>query len=149
MALGMEAVIGIADDTAYQVQGELEKRGIRVPRQVAVVGFDDNPVSRMVTPPLTTIKAPFYEMGYTAAGTLIDLLAGKSVPELVNVPTALMVRQSCGCQDPYVAAAATESKPALAEAAPIHPEIAAEMVQASNSQYGGLCREFSEISQEN
>jgi DNA-binding LacI/PurR family transcriptional regulator len=61
MALGMEAVIGIADDTAYQVQEELEKRGIRVPRQVAVVGFDDNPESRMITPPLTTIKAPFYE----------------------------------------------------------------------------------------
>ncbi|MFL7794506.1 MAG: substrate-binding domain-containing protein [Anaerolineae bacterium] len=135
MALGMEAVIGIADNIAYQVSGELEKRGIRVPKEVAVVGFDDNYESRTITPPLTTVKAPFYEMGYTAAETLIDLLAGKSVPELVNVPATLMVRQSCGCRDPYVAAVTTKSMPAmkasLAEAAPIHPDVAAAMIQAT------------------
>jgi DNA-binding LacI/PurR family transcriptional regulator len=97
LALGMEAVIGIADGIASQVQWKLQERGVRVPEEVAVVGFDDAYESRTLTPPLTTVKAPFYELGYTAAETLVDLLAGRSVPELVTVPSALMVRQSCGC----------------------------------------------------
>jgi rsbT co-antagonist protein RsbR len=135
MDLGMEAVIGVADFIALQVLRELEKRGVRIPEQVAVVGFDDNYDSRTITPPLTTIRAPFYEMGYTAVETLIDLLAGKSVPELVTVPATLSVRQSCGCQDSYVAAVTTESTPALgaspAGAVPIHPDVAAAMGQTT------------------
>jgi PAS domain S-box-containing protein len=137
IALGMEAVIGIADHIAYQVLDELEKRNIRVPEQMAVVGFDDNFESRMLTPPLTTIRAPFYEVGYTAAETLVDLLAGKSIPDVVIVPATLMVRQSCGCQDPYVAAVTTSSMPALsippAEAAFIHLDIAAAIDQTAQA----------------
>ena len=137
MALEVEAIICITDTIAYPVLRELQKRGIRVPEQVAVVGFDDNLKSRVITPPLTTIKAPFYESGYTAVETLLDLLTGKSVPELVNVPTTLTVRQSCGCQDPYVAAVTTKPSATLAtspaEAAPIHSDIAAAMMQTTQA----------------
>lgn len=135
MALKIEAIVGIIDSIAYQVIRELQKRGIRIPGQVAVVGFDDNYDSPMRTPPLTTIRGPFYEMGYTAAETLLDLLAGKSIPEVVTVPATLTVRQSCGCQDPYVTAVTTQSPLALApsptEAVPIHPDIAAAMGQTT------------------
>jgi PAS domain S-box-containing protein len=110
-SLGMEAVIGIADSIVLQVQSTLQERGVRVPGDVAVVGFDDSAEGRVLTPPLTTVKPSWYEFGHSAAEALIDLLAGKPAPEEVNVPTVLMVRQSCGCRDPYVAAAAAEPFP--------------------------------------
>ncbi|MBN2006159.1 MAG: SpoIIE family protein phosphatase [Anaerolineae bacterium] len=107
LALGVEAIIGVSDDIAYQAQRKLQERGICVPDQVAVVGFDDAYESRILTPPLTTVKAPFYELGYTATEMLIASIAGESVPDVVNVPSRLVVRQSCGCQDAYVAAVTT------------------------------------------
>ena len=133
-SLGMEAVIGIADSIALQVQSKLQERGARVPGDVAVVGFDDVAESRVLTPPLTTVKPSWYELGHLAAETLIDLLAGKSVPEVVNVPAILMVRQSCGCQDPCVAAVTAEPFPASAtspEPTFTYPEIAPAMIQAA------------------
>jgi len=133
-SLGMEAVIGIADSIAQQVQSKLQERGARVPRDVALVGFDDVTESRALTPPLTTVKPSWYELGHLAAETLIDLLAGQSVPELINVPAVLMVRQSCGCTDPCVAAVTTEPSPALAtslEPTFTYPEIAPARIQAA------------------
>jgi PAS domain S-box-containing protein len=137
MAQGIEAIINITDYIARQVLGELQKRTIRVPEQVAVVGFDDDYESRTIIPPLTTVKAPFYEMGHTAAETLVDLITGKPVPELVNVPSILMVRQSCGCQDPYVAAvvAKPDQSPATSQTdAPlVQPGIVSAMVEAAQA----------------
>jgi signal transduction histidine kinase/DNA-binding LacI/PurR family transcriptional regulator len=138
LALGMEAVIGMADVTALQVQRKLQERGIRVPEEIAVVGFDDTYESHIVTPPMTTVKAPFYELGYAAVETLLDLLAGRSVPELVTVPSTLMVRQSCGCQDPYVAAVATkpEHPPTTSPVSVttlVQPEIASAMAEAAQA----------------
>ncbi|MBN2006160.1 MAG: SpoIIE family protein phosphatase [Anaerolineae bacterium] len=111
LARGVEAIVGVSDDIAYQAQRKLQERGIHVPEQVAVVGFDDAYESRVLTPPLTTVKAPFYELGYTAAETLIASIAGESVPSVVNVPARLVVRQSCGCPDAYVAAVTTRNLP--------------------------------------
>jgi LacI family transcriptional regulator len=53
--------------------------GLRVPHDVAIVGFDDIPVSSYVTPPLTTIRLPKYEMGSAAARILLDRLSGELV----------------------------------------------------------------------
>jgi signal transduction histidine kinase/DNA-binding LacI/PurR family transcriptional regulator len=138
LALEMEAVVCIADGLAFQVQWRLEERGIRVPEEVAVVGFDDAYESPIVTPPLTTVKPPFYELGYTAVETLLDLLAGRPVAELVTVPSILMVRQSCGCQDPYVAAVAAKPEHAPATSLVgvttlVHPEIASAIAEAAQA----------------
>jgi signal transduction histidine kinase/DNA-binding LacI/PurR family transcriptional regulator len=137
-SLGLDAVIGVADSIAQQVQRKLQQRGARVPDDVAVVGFDDFTESRVLNPPLTTVMPSWYEFGYTAAETLLDLLAGNPVPELVSLPAILMVRQSCGCQDPYVAAVTT--KPSHAPATSpvdvttlVHPEIASAMVEAAQA----------------
>lgn len=80
--------------------------GLRVPEDLALVGFDDIPVAPFANPPLTTVRQPIREIGLTAANLLIDLLEGVSpaaTPGGVRLPTSLVVRGSCG--GPALAAA--------------------------------------------
>ncbi|MFZ6029727.1 MAG: ATP-binding protein, partial [Chloroflexota bacterium] len=101
-AAGVQAIIGIADDIANQVFQRLQQRGIQVPEEVAVVGFDNFTESAVQTPPLTCVMPSWYEFGQLAAETLLGMLAGKPAPEELLTPSSLKIRQSCGCQDAHV-----------------------------------------------
>jgi DNA-binding LacI/PurR family transcriptional regulator len=92
-----EAVASANDEMALGMVAELRERGLSVPGQISVVGFDDMEESKFSSPPLTTIRQPLYEQGRVATETLLSLLAGENVPEQVALPTSLVVRQSCGC----------------------------------------------------
>ena len=73
--------------------------GVRVPDEVAVVGFDDIPLARHVTPALTTVRVPMAELGARALDGLCDAIRAGSEADrasIETVPTALVVRQSCG-----------------------------------------------------
>ncbi len=96
-AIDFDAVIAANDAMAISVLEVLTRRGIKVPDDVALVGFDDTEESQLVLPPLTTVRQPMYEQGRQAAELLLALLAGKDVPDRVTLPTKLVVRQSCGC----------------------------------------------------
>jgi PAS domain S-box-containing protein len=100
--LDFEAVAAANDEMALSVMEALQVRGVRVPYEVAVVGFDDLDTSRTVTPPLTTVRSLFYERGRRAVELVLAQLAGEEVPEETTVPGRLIVRQSCGCLDPAV-----------------------------------------------
>ncbi|MBN1889498.1 MAG: substrate-binding domain-containing protein, partial [Thermoflexales bacterium] len=95
--IDFEAMATSDDAFALAALQALQAQGIQVPDQVAVTGFDDVAESWTITPPLTTMGAPFYEMGYKAVETLLAMLAGEEVPEQLTLPCKLMVRQSCGC----------------------------------------------------
>ena len=71
--------------------------GLRVPQDVAVVGYDDTNFATMTQPPLTSVHLPIAQMGTVAAKMLIDLLEGK-VPDEPNpvLPVSLTLRNSCG-----------------------------------------------------
>jgi GAF domain-containing protein len=99
--VNFEAVVGANDDIAIGAMRELQTRGIHVPDNVAVVGFDDTADSSCITPPLTTLSLQAYEHGQQAVEMLLALLEGEEVPEQVIVPK-LVIRQSCGCLDPVV-----------------------------------------------
>ena len=95
--IDFEALVGATDSLIQEAVFTLQKRGVNVPEQVAVTGVDDEPASGVITPPLTTVRPPFYEMGYKAVELVLALLAGEKIPELVNLPCKLVIRQSCGC----------------------------------------------------
>jgi DNA-binding LacI/PurR family transcriptional regulator len=74
----------------------LAEAGRRIPEDVAVVGFDDSPLSRVTTPPLTTVRQPLEDMGRAMAEILVALIADGDGAggELRLLPTELVVRGS-------------------------------------------------------
>lgn len=112
------AIFSGNDNMAWGVLEMAEEMGLRVPDDVAVVGFDDTVPSLHKRPPLTTVRQPFHEMGQRAAEVLLWLVDSPRVmnggwqtaaalkppipspiptePVRVQLPTRLVVRQSCG-----------------------------------------------------
>jgi DNA-binding LacI/PurR family transcriptional regulator/anti-anti-sigma regulatory factor/putative methionine-R-sulfoxide reductase with GAF domain len=107
-----EAVVAANDEMIIGAWDVLRARGVRVPEDVAVVGFDDRLEGQARTPPLTSVRPPFYETGYQSVETLLALMEGKKVPEETVVPSRLVVRQSCGCLGAVVAQVALGRRPA-------------------------------------
>jgi PAS domain S-box-containing protein len=93
-----EAIASANDEMALGAITALRERGLGVPDNVSVVGFDDLEEAKFASPPLTTIRQPLYEQGRRATEMLLALMAGEDVPKSVTLPTELVIRQSCGCQ---------------------------------------------------
>jgi DNA-binding LacI/PurR family transcriptional regulator/signal transduction histidine kinase len=74
----------------------LRERGLRVPQDVAVAGFDGIEEGRYLTPPLTTVIQPLHELGSRAVDMITGLMDGAGAQEQVLVCTPA-IRQSCGC----------------------------------------------------
>ena len=87
------AIFAANDMTAMGARLALYRRGIRVPEDVSIIGFDDQDESAFSTPPLTTVKQPGRELGATAVESMINLIAGKeySVPQF---SATITVRES-------------------------------------------------------
>ncbi|MBN1811473.1 MAG: GAF domain-containing protein [Anaerolineae bacterium] len=102
----IDALTGQEDRLVLRGLHALQSLGVRVPGDVAVAAYNDLKDSRVATPPLTTVRPPFYGMAKRATETLLALLAGEQVPEQEMLEGQLIVRQSCGCIDPTVAQAA-------------------------------------------
>lgn len=83
------------DEMAMGVLETARRRGIEVPRDLSVVGFDDIRFARHTDPPLTTIAQPMREIGEGAVRLLLDILGGATIaPVAVTLPHALIVRSS-------------------------------------------------------
>lgn len=104
--VNFEAVVAANDNMALDALRALQARGLQVPGEVAVAGFDDVEEAKSVTPPLTTVRVPFYEWGRRGVQIMLAQLRGEKVPELEHLPVDLVVRQSCGCMAPSVSQAA-------------------------------------------
>jgi len=78
---------------AYGAGLALFRRGIRVPRDVSIVGFDDQPSAAYAWPPLTTVRQPALKMGHAAAKALLSQLRGEGF-SLPTFTTELVVRES-------------------------------------------------------
>jgi DNA-binding LacI/PurR family transcriptional regulator len=96
--VAFDAIFTGDDDAATGVLAALHAAGKRVPQDVAVVGFDDAPFSRHLTPSLTTVRAPTEEVGRTAVRELLKIIQAEEPDPLTLLPTELVIRASCGCQ---------------------------------------------------
>jgi LacI family transcriptional regulator len=87
------AIFAANDQTAIGAALGLYRKGVRVPDDVSLVGFDDLAPARFATPPLTTVRQAVYEMGSQAAMAMLSLLNGTR-PQLSLPPPQLVPRES-------------------------------------------------------
>jgi signal transduction histidine kinase/DNA-binding LacI/PurR family transcriptional regulator len=92
-----DAIVAANDEMALGALNALVKRGIRVPYDIAVTGFGDIEECSYVTPQLTTVRQPMYNIGAQAAEMILDLVEEKPVSRRVFLSTETIIRQSCGC----------------------------------------------------
>lgn len=91
------AIFCANDEMAFGVIHELRRRGLDVPGDVSVVGFDDIYLSEAMFPPLTTVSQPRAAIGREAMSLLLDVIAGGDLaPEPIVMPTTLEIRGTTG-----------------------------------------------------
>jgi LacI family transcriptional regulator len=94
-----QAVVCANDQMAFGVLREFQRAGIAVPADVALTGFDDVYPSRVVDPPLTTVRQPVRDLGIRAAERLLARIGEPSLPPRADIlPTTAVIRASCGCR---------------------------------------------------
>ncbi|HEX5808928.1 MAG TPA: substrate-binding domain-containing protein [Anaerolineales bacterium] len=92
-----QAAVAANDRMAFGALEALQQRGVGVPDDVAVTGFDDLREAQATGVPLTTVRQSFYTAGKHALETLLKRINGDTVRRQIITPTQLLVRWSCGC----------------------------------------------------
>jgi LacI family transcriptional regulator len=87
------AILACNDQSAYGAALELYRKGLRVPDDISLVGFDDLRNSSFTIPPLTTVRHSIYDIGKSAAMAMVDLLEGRIPSQIAPFPD-LVVRES-------------------------------------------------------
>ncbi len=91
-----DAVFAASDAMAFGAMRAVQEKGLHIPDDIAVVGFDDIPPAATSNPPLTTVRQPIQRTGGVAAETLIDLIEHPDPqPRRIVLPTELVIRESC------------------------------------------------------
>jgi LacI family transcriptional regulator len=99
-----DAIVCANDQMAIGVLRTLTERGIRVPEDIALAGFDDIFPTSLCDPPLTTVHQPMRMIGERACDRLIERIGAPSLrPRVELLPTELVLRSSCGCPPGTVA----------------------------------------------
>jgi len=94
-----DAIFAVNDYVALDVMRIAGELNIRIPEDLAVVGFDDSSFSAYLRPALTTIAQPFSDIGLRAGTLLMSRLEGfNGPPKRIELPTSLIVRESCGAR---------------------------------------------------
>jgi len=88
------AVFVASDVVAFGAVQAIHAHGLRIPEDIAVVGFDDVPLANYCTPPLTTVRMPATEMGRLAGDLLVERIAGQPAERHLQLETMLVVRAS-------------------------------------------------------
>jgi len=98
LAPDVEAVFAVSDLSAVGAIMECQRRGVRVPEDLSIMGFGDFEIGREINPPLTTIHVDFRALGQRTGQMLIDLLAGDEevAPTIVDVGLQVFERASVG-----------------------------------------------------
>jgi LacI family transcriptional regulator len=90
------AIFAQNDDMAAGAIMAAHDRGLSVPRDLSIAGFDDSAIAKIVWPRLTTIHQPVFDMARAATDMLVAMLEKQSYAEVIDHPFALVTRQSTG-----------------------------------------------------
>lgn len=90
------AIFAANDIMALGAIYAIQEAGLKVPADVAIVGYDDRDFAAWIRPALTTIRMPSYEMGQAAARLLLKQFAGEELEDATQIPGKLIIRESCG-----------------------------------------------------
>jgi DNA-binding LacI/PurR family transcriptional regulator/signal transduction histidine kinase/ActR/RegA family two-component response regulator len=93
----VDAVVAANDEMATGAIDFLRKRGLRVPQDIPVTGFDDLMLARLGNPPLTTVAQPYDQVADWAVLALEEQISGGALPDCTQVAARFVRRQSCGC----------------------------------------------------
>lgn len=94
LASSPTAVVCASDMLAFALIVAARERGVDVPRELSVTGFDDSPLAAMAVPPLTTVRVDYAQFGAAAAGALLAAIGVGEAPEFEPSAPELMVRAS-------------------------------------------------------
>jgi LacI family transcriptional regulator len=93
------AVFVASDVVAIGAKAAIVEKGLNIPQDIAMVGFDDVPLARYLDPPLSTVRLPASELATRASQMLIRIIQGDPPPQKqVLLESQLVVRQSCGAE---------------------------------------------------
>jgi len=137
----LDGLVAANDCMALGALDELRTRGVDVPGQLALVGFDDIHSARVSRPALTTVRQPSEQMGREAFRRLASMSDARTNGSLV-LPTELIVRASCGCVEATLDLARRSEVPTLGlgfEAAFLRQRqlIASELARSARGRFGG------------
>jgi signal transduction histidine kinase/DNA-binding LacI/PurR family transcriptional regulator/AraC-like DNA-binding protein/response regulator of citrate/malate metabolism len=101
------AVLASNDESAIGAMAALREAGLRIPQDIAIIGFDDSLEAITQAPPLTTLHSSPFEMGFQALEVVLKSIEERQQENvIVQVPMRLVIRQSCGCRPDAVPALA-------------------------------------------
>ena len=92
-----DAIFAVNDPAAIGAYMLAKEKQLRIPEDIALIGFSNNPISALIDPPLTTVEQPAYEMGKSAAKLLLDQINGKENSSIIYetvLKTKLIIRKS-------------------------------------------------------
>ena len=93
----LDVLVGCDDVCVLGFIEEITGQGIKIPEDLAVVGFDDDIQASLIYPPLTTVRQPLHKQGYCAAEALNNQFNNKQQSRSIILPTELVLRKTCGC----------------------------------------------------
>lgn len=97
LSIRPDAVFAVNDPVAIGVYSILKEKKLKIPEDMALVGFSNNPISALLEPPLTTVNQPSYEIGKTAASLLLEQIHSDEknpAPVIKEYQTQLIIRKS-------------------------------------------------------
>ncbi|MBN2534520.1 MAG: diguanylate cyclase [Spirochaetales bacterium] len=92
-----DSIAGVDDYTCIGVYEVLKEKKNEFFKKVKIVGYDDIALCTSITPTLTTVRQPLFEMGETSVQIMKKMLLNKEVDDIYTIPTNIILRESCGC----------------------------------------------------
>lgn len=91
----LTAIVGASDILLAFAYPAITERNVRVPQDLSLIGFDDEPFCTTIQPPLSSVRVELEQLGRTGVRLLMDMMEGKPVPHRVEIPAQVVLRDSC------------------------------------------------------